>query len=218
MPKLTAEVPIEQRLVLDWVSWEYYEQTLREFAEGHLRVTYDDDRLELMKPSNRHKYVVKCIQRLTNTFDDLAGVGLTAMGQLTCFRRHLKKGIDPDECYYVGEFPWQPETDDVLDEHPRPDLVIESRISWSAVDRMGIFAALGVPEVWLYEDDRLKLNVLDGAAYREARQSTVQPGLDWEVFNRFIAQSIEGQSQAVFDFGDWIEDNHGLPKRRQRKT
>jgi Uma2 family endonuclease len=190
MAELTSKVPIEQRIVLDWISWEYYEQTLREFAEGHLRVTYDNDRLELMKPSNQHKYVVKCIERLTNTFDDLAGVGLTGMGLLTCSRRHLKKGIDPDGCYYVGGFPRHADTGDVLEEHPRPDLVIESRISRSAIDRMSIFAALGVSEVWLYEEGQLKLNVLEGERYRQAERSTVLPQLNWETFNRFVARSI----------------------------
>ena len=220
MKTLTTDVPVEQRIVLDWVSWEYYEQTLREFAEAHLRVTYDDGRLELMKPSNLHKYVTKCISRLIELFDNHVGTRLHGMGQLTCCRRHLRKGIDPDECYYLGQFPRQyDDAEGAVEEseHPRPDLVFETCVSPSAVDRLSVLADLGVPEVWVYgADERLIWYAFTGGEYRPVGRSAAVPELDHNVFARFLEQAIEDQAQAVFDFGDWIEKNHDVSKRERR--
>jgi Uma2 family endonuclease len=220
MKTLTTNVPVEQRIVLDWVSWEYYEQTLREFAEGHLWVTYDEGRLELMKPSNQHKYVTKCMSRLIELFDNVVGTRLHGMGQLTCCRRHLRKGIDPDECYYLGQFP-RPYDDanEAVEEleHPRPDLVFETCVSLSAVDRLSVLADLGVPEVWVYgADERLTWCALTGGEYQPVGRSAAVPELEHDVFVRFLKESMCDQAQAVFDFGDWIEKNHDVPKRGRR--
>src|SRR2546421_12578758 len=45
---------------------------------------------------------------------------------------------------------------------PPPDLAIEVDVSHSSLDRLGIYAALGVPEVWRLDDDRLSFYVLGG--------------------------------------------------------
>jgi Uma2 family endonuclease len=42
-------------------------------------------------------------------------------------------------------------------DYPNPDLAIEVDISPSKVDRPGIYAALGVIEVWRFEDDHKRM-------------------------------------------------------------
>ena len=49
--------PGNQRVVLDGVSWESYEQLLDDIGDGHTRLTYDDGRLEIMSPSGTHEFV-----------------------------------------------------------------------------------------------------------------------------------------------------------------
>jgi hypothetical protein len=43
---------------------------------------------------------------------------------------------------------------------PPPDLALEIDVSYSTLDRMGIYAALRVPEVWRYDGHALAFHVL----------------------------------------------------------
>lgn len=43
-----ASIPAEQRFVLDDVSWDFYESLPAEVGDGHIFVTYDRGRLEVM--------------------------------------------------------------------------------------------------------------------------------------------------------------------------
>ena len=48
-----VRMPAQQRLVLESMSWEGYSRLLREFADRHLRITYDRGLLEIMTLSHR---------------------------------------------------------------------------------------------------------------------------------------------------------------------
>src|SRR5206468_1148298 len=44
-----------QHMVLDDVSWNFYEQVLKEIGNRPIRVTFDDGRLEIMSPLREHE-------------------------------------------------------------------------------------------------------------------------------------------------------------------
>jgi Uma2 family endonuclease len=48
-------------------------------------------------------------------------------------------------------------TETNLGEDPPPDLVIEVEVSRSVLDRLGIYAALGVPEVWRHDGETVRV-------------------------------------------------------------
>lgn len=56
--------PLPQHIVLDDVSWELYEQLLRQVGKGNLRMTYDQGRLEIMSPLPKHERPKRLIGRL----------------------------------------------------------------------------------------------------------------------------------------------------------
>ena len=62
-----------------------------------------------------------------------------------------------------------------LDVDPPPDLAIEVDISSSSLDKLAIYASLGVPEVWVYDGSKLQVHQLqpDGAYARQTRQPGV---------------------------------------------
>ena len=66
-----------------------------------------------------------------------------------------------------------------LSRDPPPDLAIEIDIMSSCLDRLGIYAALGVPEVWRFDGDVFEVLVLnkDGDGYVASRTSPTFPGL-----------------------------------------
>ena len=82
---------------------------------------------------------------------------LVSAGNMTFQREDLDRGLEPDDCYWIAHEPqmhnkltWDPAID------PPPDLVLEIEISRSAQDRMGIYAALRVPEVWRFDGETLR--------------------------------------------------------------
>jgi hypothetical protein len=57
----------------------------------------------------------------------------------------------------------------------------------SSVPRLPIFAALGVPEVWRWRNNRLHILRLEGDQYAERSESRVLPGFPFDEALRLIA-------------------------------
>jgi Uma2 family endonuclease len=128
----------------------------------------------------------------------------------------LKKGLEPDECYYIQhaeDVAEKAELDLKID--PPPDLAIEIDISPPGVAREPIYAALGVPEIWRYGGGRLTpLHRTRKGDYRSAGTSLAFPDLPMEQLNRFIALGLSsGQSAAVKALREWVR----TAKRAGRK-
>ena len=66
------------------------------------------------------------------------------------------KGIEPDQCSDIrNEARIRGKTEVDLNQDPPPDLAIQIYITRSSLDSLGIYAALGVPEVWRFDADKL---------------------------------------------------------------
>src|SRR5262249_16698573 len=60
---------------------------------------------------------------------------------------------------------------------PPPDLVVEIDLTHPSLDKLPIYAAMGVPEVWRYQRERVLLYRLTGTVYETVEPSVVLPGL-----------------------------------------
>lgn len=69
----------------------------------------------------------------------------------TTFRKQAKaKGCEADTAFYIqNEKLIRGRLEIDLNEDPSPDLVIEVDVTSPSLDKLPIYAALGVPEVWL---------------------------------------------------------------------
>jgi Uma2 family endonuclease len=91
----------ERRIVLSGIPWELYEQ-LRENEENwHVRMAYDNGRLELMSPSPGHEAIKGLIGQMIEAFTEELGIARRSLGSTTWNRRNLGKGCEADECYYI---------------------------------------------------------------------------------------------------------------------
>ena len=87
----------------------------------------------------------------------------------TTFRREAKeRGLEPDECYVLGG-----ELRDV------PDLALEIAVTAGGLDKLPIYAGLGVREVWFFEDESVRLFQLVGGADQSIAASELVPGWTW---------------------------------------
>ncbi|MEW6278745.1 MAG: Uma2 family endonuclease, partial [Candidatus Eremiobacterota bacterium] len=143
-----ATTIIENRFVVS-TDWAGYERFLNAVGDLRVRLTYDRGVLELMTPSGRHEREKSILGRFAETMMTELGVDFEFGGAVTMRKRQADRGLEPDECYWIEGWK-EAGTIDTWDasHHPPPDLAIEVEISSSILDRLGIYAALGMPEIW----------------------------------------------------------------------
>ncbi len=64
-----------------------------------------------------------------------------------------------------------------LEVDPPPDLAVEVDITSLSIPRLPIYAALGLPEVWRFDGERLEFLSLVAGEYGAVEQSLVLPGV-----------------------------------------
>lgn len=193
--------------VLYDVSWEFYEACLKELGERNIRLTYDRGTLEFMSPSEKHDRPKRLLGRLIEALTEELGIEIRSEGSTTWRSEEKERGLEPDECYYVEHEPLvrgRETIDPAVD--PPPDLAVEVEVTRRFVDRLGIYAALGVREIWRHWGDRFRVFVLgDDGEYREADRSPSFPFLPIDEVNRFLARRNEmGETAWVRSFREWL--------------
>jgi Uma2 family endonuclease len=187
----TAVRPAEQRIVLDNIPWETYESLLHAHRDRSVpRFTYDGGQLEIMSPSAEHEQLKDTIALLVHVVAEEMEINAEGFGSTTFRREDLARGFEPDACFYgisLARVKGKTELD--LRTDPPPDLVVEIDITRPSLDKFSIFAALGIPEVWRWDDGRLQIFRLVDGQYVEQAESTVLPGLTAAVLTRFLTDS-----------------------------
>ncbi|GMU54116.1 MAG: hypothetical protein AMXMBFR33_32620 [Candidatus Xenobia bacterium] len=153
----------EQRILLPTCSWETYDRLLSDHRDqSGPRFTYDRGRLEIMSPSPAHERASEFVRLLIFTAAEELGLEAFGLGSSTQRSADLERGVEPDSSFsFSGS------------EHP--DLVVEIEVSRSSLDKLPIFAALGIAEVWRYDLDRLTIYRLEGSEYRTVERSSYLP-------------------------------------------
>jgi Uma2 family endonuclease len=194
--------PAETRTVLDNVRWE----TFLELVEGRSgsvpRMTYDRGMLELMTPRRQHEQLGCLIGRMVETFSEVRSIEILSCASTTFKRSDLDRAFEPDESYYIAhadEIRPKDEVDLLLD--PPPDLVIEVEITSSAIAKLKLFAAMGVPEVWRHDGTRLTMLARSGDGYEPIASSIGLPGLTAATIDAFVARRFEmGETALIREF------------------
>lgn len=204
----------ETRVVLDNVSWATFETLLAETGPRRGRFAYVEGTLEIMSPSAEHEILKSAIGTLVEVYAQVMGIDIAIVGSMTLKRQLKQRGVEPDESYYVqNEARVRGRMDLDIAKDPPPDLAIEIQLVRSALDKLGIYAAMGVPEVWLWEEERLVVRWLadDAAAgppYVEHEQSRAFPGLPLDVLLRFAAElKSKSITRIANEFRAWVEKN-----------
>lgn len=196
----------QQHVVLEGVTWEQYEQLLRDLGDRQVRVTYDQGKLEIMAPLFNHERWKKYFARLIEAMCEELDLEVELAGSTTFKREDLAKGLEPDECYYVQHADAvraKSELDLAVD--PPPDLVIEVDITSKSVPKEPIYAALRVPELWRYDGFRLTGLLLHNRQYRPSAASLAFPFLPMDRFQEFARRlATERQAKVLREFRAWV--------------
>jgi len=187
LEKPASQAVEEQRLTLSGVTWEQYEilrGTLDDFAG--LRMTYLEGTLELFMPSREHERIKKTIARLIELYSTQKNIRLYGYGSTTYRKQAKERGLEPDECYCVGEI------------KEFPDFAIEVIVTSGSIDKLEVYRGLGIPEVWFWESNRLLLYHLREEKYESINRSEFLPELDIDLLVR--CANIPDQYDAVVEF------------------
>jgi len=195
-----------RQIVLHNVAWSTYDAILTDMEDRTIHLTYDQGELEFMSPSDEHERIKRLIGRMIERLTEALDIPIRSAGSTT-FRIEMKRrGLEPDESYYVANEPRIRGRDTIdLQVDPPPDLAVEVDISRSSLDRMGIYASIGVSEVWRYEAGQIVVHVLqaDGSYVRQD-QSPSFPFLPLSEFGRFLARRNDSDETTwIREFGRW---------------
>jgi Uma2 family endonuclease len=201
----------ETRILLPNISWEIFE-ALAASDQGGIRFTYDRGSLEIMSPSAEHEWFHRLLGRMIEAMTEVLNIPIRSGGSTTLKIQLKQKGLEPDECYYVLNEPRVRGKRDIdLTTEPPPDLAIEVDISHGSLDKMGIYADLGVPELWFYDCVSLRVFCLQANGQYALRQlSPSFPFLDLIEIPRFMERCEEtDETTWIRSFRDWVRGQYG---------
>lgn len=207
-----SQPPLGDLLRLSGIDWQTYSRLLRAFAERPaIRLTYDRGQLEIRAPLDRLSpapFVGTLVHVLTEEF----GLPLRGGGRTTLRRRSRRRGIEPDHSFWIANAARMAGRRRLnLRTDPPPDLSIEVDVTHSSLDRLGIYAALGVPEVWRLEGDGLIFYLLgpDGQ-YSSGQASRSFPLVTPADLMRFLqlARQAGDDNAVIRQFRDWVRQCH----------
>ena len=207
-------VVVDDCVVLPFVSWETYERLLSD-DEGRRvpRITYDQGVMELVTPSMPHEEDARTIARIVEIVAANLGIPMRSVGSTTFRRKDLERGFEPDASFYIQhEERIRGQTEVDLSVDPPPDIVLEMlemEVSRSAIDKLGLFASMGVSEVWRCDGQQVSIFILDPEldSYQESSQGLALPALSRESLARFLIESRTTLSPDWFQaVSDWARE------------
>ncbi|XHX77670.1 MAG: Uma2 family endonuclease [Stenomitos frigidus ULC029] len=199
-------VPPGQRLLLRDISWQAFEDILTELGDRRsIRLAYSNGILEIRMPLPEHEVNKEIIGDMVKILLEELEIDRECFGSTTFKRQDMGYGIEPDNCFYIqnhAQMIGKKRLDLSID--PPPDLAIE--VDVTSKTQVSAYEALGVPEIWRYDDGKLQINLLRDGVYVEVTSSPIFPGLPiTEGIAQFVAMSsTAGTSPALRAFRQWV--------------
>jgi Uma2 family endonuclease len=182
-----------QTVFLNGIRWETYERLLadQESSTGP-HIYYDTGTLEIMSPSPKHERLNEAVADFFKLAAAEMDIDYCSLGSTTFKRKDLKKGFEPDACFFLTNVDVIRKKEKFdLRVDPPPDLVIEIDVRHAVLKKLPLFLAFGVPEIWLYLDDHFEIRRLEAGTYREVDESSFLPRVTGEVLLKFADSFCE---------------------------
>lgn len=218
LAQMALELPPGMTLTSQDSSWEEYEELMKLLVDvPSLRVSYSDRELQIMSLSARHERYADLLKFMMATIRLIMRVKILGSGSATMRKRKKEKGNEPDASFYLLSASLLPNPLDIdFEKDPPPDIAVELDVHHASGGKLHIYAALGVPEVWHYDQKRLVIYQLKGEAYVEVKNSLALPFLTSAKLTEFLNRSQhEEQDDILNDFEKWLKS---LKKRSKQSA
>lgn len=173
----------ETRILIPGASWKLYDAFTGMLPETTaVRAAFDGRNLEIMVKGPVHDHFSQLLDMFVMVVAGELGIRVKPMGETTWKRPEIERGIEADNCYYLDPAKiaaalaeLKRMSNDVAG-YPNPDLAVEVDISPPEADRMSIYAAMGVQEVWRFDGSTVAIERLaENGRYQPAESSGFLP-------------------------------------------
>ena len=207
---VVEETHADQVVTLREVDWKGYGVLMRLRGERpRPRMVYLDGTAHLMSPSYAHEDLADRLRLFVH--EVVTGLVIPCKSaSSTTFRRKPKEaGVEGDATFYLASAPrirGKKTLDMRID--PPPDLAIEAVYSHAADAALEVYRRLRVPEVWVADQTRLSIRVLDTRnRYHESAVSRAFPYLSAEEIHRWIVRDQdESDTEWTNALRGWIQE------------
>ena len=190
----------QDHVIIRGVSWQTFQQLLADRGERcGVLLAYDRGTVELRVPSQEHEWVKTTLTQVIEAVAFARDLHYRSPGSTTFEREDLGRGFEPDACFYLAHadaITADRPLDLTID--PPPDLVIEVDITRSSLDKLPIYAALGVLEVWRYTDGKVEIRCLIADSYQVSDTSLVLPGIYTSMVTHFMDEARTAANHTVW--------------------
>jgi Uma2 family endonuclease len=209
-------VPAGNRVVIKDVGWQEFEAILEELGENRAtRLAYSRESLEIRRLSTHQERKKAIVGDLIKILLEELEMDCECYGSTT-FKRRNQASIEPDNCFYIqnhAQMIGKHHIDLTLD--PPPDLACcfadTARVEVNALSeiQLNAYQAIGVPELWCYDQGKLRIDVLINGEYIESPGSpTFADFAIAPIITQFIEQSATaGRSPTLRAFRKWVQEH-----------
>ncbi len=176
-----------KHLVLSNISWQTYQSILKDWGdERKSRLAYNQGKLEIQMPSEVHEITKAFLETIISAIIFELDIDFKATGSVTLDRKDLERGAEPDASYYFKNAYKVRGRHIDLEKQPPPDLAIEVDITHPSTSKLPIYAALGIPELWIYDGEELCIHHLINKQYLKVENSLTFPALSSKYITEII--------------------------------
>jgi Uma2 family endonuclease len=197
----------EQRVIFHHLTWDRYQQILQALGEHRSsRLIYDRGTLEITMPLEEHEFLVRMIDLFVRILATTYLGQIKTMGSTTLNYPHIDRGAEPDNAYYLQNQPKVKGRTVDFSQDPPPDLMVEVDINHSTINKLALYAAIGIPELWQFNGEELRIYELTAQGYQELETSPSFPGVSKDRLYQFLAEARENEIQAEQNLRNWIQE------------
>ncbi|MFH7245226.1 MAG: Uma2 family endonuclease [Spirulina sp.] len=182
--------PLDQRVVHHGRSWEQFKWIQKGFDQAPgVRLFYYDGTVEVLMPGREHERFSWIIGHLIGLFLAQKGVFFQPTGAMTQ-EKEREVSVQADQSFCLGSV------------KAIPDLSIEVVVTSGGVDKLARYQALGVPEVWFWQDGVLTVYRLRGQGYEVGDHSELAGlrDLDLTLLSRCVLMADTDTGAAIRQF------------------
>lgn len=196
----------EEKIRLSGISWQTYEILLAELSvHRRLRLTYHRGSLEISDRFTQPERYKKILARFIEVIAEELNIPIYSL-ESTTFKYPEVGGAEPDECFYIqhiNTIQGKHRIDLSID--PPPDLVIEIEMGHRSENRYQVYADMQVPEIWLYDGNKLTIEIRHHKQYIPSDRSLAFPTLPVAEISQLLEQvHTTDPLQLVQSFRHWV--------------
>ena len=195
----------EQRVVLRSLDWQSYSAIRQSLSpDRNTRLTYSQGLLEITMPLEVHEFSTWLIGRFIYILVSELGMDIKTIGSTTLDRPTLDRSAEPDAAYYIQNQSLVAGRTVDLEKDPPPDLVVEVDITHTDIDKLQLYAAMGIPEFWRYNGETWRIYSLRGSEYVEVEISPTFAMVPKTKLYEFLADARVSEIKADQALRHWV--------------